>query len=69
LKADLGLDQGPWVLPRENFWRARGIVCLLEYPEKTDRLEQRQAAGFNPQRSFFVCAVKSIAASLFSASN
>jgi hypothetical protein len=29
----------------EDFWRVRGIVCLVAYPEKTDRLEQRQAAG------------------------
>jgi hypothetical protein len=34
-----------WYFAFEDFWRVRGIVCLVEYPEKTDRLEQRQAAG------------------------
>jgi hypothetical protein len=36
------------------FWRTGSIVCLVEYPEKTDRLEQRQAAGKIPQAAFFV---------------
>jgi hypothetical protein len=30
---------------QKKFWRIRGIVSLVGYPEKTDRLEQRQAAG------------------------
>jgi hypothetical protein len=34
-----------WYFAFEDFWRVRGIVCLVQYPEKTDRLEQRQAAG------------------------
>jgi len=37
-------DLGYW----KNFWRIRGIVSLVGYPEKTDRLEQRQAAGKTP---------------------
>jgi len=33
----------------EVFWRGCRIVSLLGYPEKTDRLEQRQRRG-NPGR-------------------
>jgi len=29
-------------------WRIQGIGFLVGYPEKTDRLEQRQAAGKTP---------------------
>jgi hypothetical protein len=32
----------------KKFWRIRGIASLVGYPEKTDRLEQRQAAGKTP---------------------
>src|SRR5258706_10965001 len=39
----------------KDFWRPAGIGRLVEYPEKTDRLEQRQAAGETPQRPF--CAL------------
>jgi hypothetical protein len=35
------------------FWSIERIICLLEYPEKTDRLEQRQAAGKILKRPFF----------------
>jgi len=54
--------------PLKNFWRTRGIAYLLEYPEKTDRLEQRQAAGKNPRPAFF-CALKGITDAQFSALN
>jgi hypothetical protein len=54
--------------PLKNFWRVWGIAYLLEYPEKTDRLEQRQAAGKTLDRPFF-CAVKCIPDAQFSALN
>lgn len=36
------------------FWRTGSIACLVEYPEKTDRLEQRQAAGKSLKRPFLL---------------
>jgi len=36
------------------FWRVRGIVSLLSYPEKTDRLDAAAAAGKTRRRSFFL---------------
>src|SRR5439155_11548094 len=39
--------------PGKIFWRICGIGSLVEYPEKTDGLEQRQAAGKPPGRIFF----------------
>jgi len=39
------------------FWRSQAIGSLVEYPEKTDWLEQRQAAGKNPSAALFAFKV------------
>jgi hypothetical protein len=35
------------------FWRSQAIGSLVEYPEKTDWLVQRQAAGKTLGRAFY----------------
>jgi len=62
----VGQRPGFWLkLLATGFWRRLGIARLLEYPEKTDRLEQRQAAGKTPSGLIVRCRLKDDRSSAF----
>jgi hypothetical protein len=58
--ASLGLDK--------IFWRTRLIASLPQYPEKTDRLVQRQGGGETPRQPLS-CRLMGSPAGLFSGLN
>jgi len=53
-RTGFGEVEKPKINFTEKFWRNRSIDYLPNYPEKTDRMVQRLAAGKNPWAAFLV---------------